>query len=192
MEIMEHRFLTPVRSVINDWRMPLLFGSLFIFSGILVFSVSFENYGSLNLLVGVLILVPGIRDSNLAVLNRKQIKGYKWFLTGGLLDLLIGILLIYDHVITIILLSYYVAFWLLFRSIMSIGVSFEQQSTHILGWEWLLIFVIGTLAFAFTILANIVFGSFDLLSMTAFSCIVFGFFRVIMALGPVSYTHLTL
>jgi len=180
---MEQRFLTPVRSVINDWRMPLLFGSLFIFSGILVFSVSFENYGSLNLFFGVLILVPGIWEINLAVLNRKQIKGYKWFLTGGLLDLLIGILLIYNHVITIIVLSYYVAFWLLFRSIMSIGVSFEQQSPHILGWEWLLIFVIGTLAFAFTILANIVFGSFNTLNMTAFSCIAFGFFRVIMAIG---------
>ncbi len=80
-------------------------------------------------------------------------------------------------------LSYYVAFWLLFRSIMSIGVSFEQQSPNIFGWEWLLIFVVGNMAFAFIVFTNIVLGDIETLNIIAIACIVFGFFRVVMAMG---------
>lgn len=163
--------------------MPLLFGFLFILMGITMLSFVDKNATSLPVFLGILILVSGGVEIVFSLLNKIDIKGWPWFLAGGTVDFLMGMLFSFEFVMSTGMLSLYVAFWLLFRSIMAIGVSFEQQSPDILPWQWLLIFVISTFLFIYAIVADTILGGLQLTSMIGISALIIGYIRIIMGIG---------
>jgi uncharacterized membrane protein HdeD (DUF308 family) len=82
---------------------------------------------------------------------------------------------------TMAILPIYVGFWLLFRSIMSIGFAFSSNAAGASNWGWLLVAGILMLLFSILLLANPVFTSFSIVYMTAFAFIFMGVFRLFLA-----------
>ncbi len=180
---METIITKPSRSILENWKTPLIFGFLFILSGILMLLVAHKNPVSLSVYLGILILVSGAVEIVSALFTKKLIKGWVWVLLGGIVDFLMGVLFIGDLVMSTGVLSLYVVFWLLFRSIMAIGISFEQQSPDLLPWQWLLIFVISTFIFVYSIVTDTFLGGLQIYSMMGVSTLILGFVRIIMAIG---------
>lgn len=180
---MELTILRPVISKLANWRMSLFLGILFVLLGIATPLLSIKNYGVLSIFLGTMILFSGGGEITFSLLKRKRIKGWGWFLAAGFTDFLIGILFIYTPVISFSILSQYVAFWLLFRCIMAIGVSVAQQCPAVLPWQSLLIFVLATLGFAFYILMYSIFDVSNVRKALPFFCILFGIWRIILAVG---------
>ncbi|MFS4416437.1 HdeD family acid-resistance protein [Maribacter sp. 2307ULW6-5] len=172
--------LNSVRSAAKNWWISPIIGALYIFAGFWVFRTPLASYISLSIIFSVLIFVSGIMEIAFAISNRKEIPGWGWYLTGGILDLIIGILLISNPVMTMAILPYFVGFWLLFRGIMAIGVSIQSSTLGMPNWGWLLASGIATLIFAFLVLANPLFGGLSIVYMTAFAFIFMGVFRIFL------------
>ena len=180
---MEPSILRPVISRIGNIRMSLFLGILFVVFGISLILLSSRNYGILSIFLGMVILFSGVWEVTFSFLKRKRFKGWGWFLAGGLTDFLIGILFIYTQLITFSFLSLYVAFWLLFRFTMVIGISAAQQDPTVLSWQSLLIFFLTTVGLAFYILMNSIFDLNNVIEAIPFFFILFGIWRIILALG---------
>jgi len=170
-----------MESKIKNWWVSLLIGVLYLIVGFWVFSTPLESYISLSIIFSVFIFVSGIFEIVFAISNRNRVNGWGWYLTGGILDLIIGILLMSNPAMTMVILPYFVGFWLLFRGIMAIGVSIQSSTLGITNWGWLLVSGIATLIFAFLVLANPVFAGLSIVYMTAFAFVFIGVFRIFLA-----------
>lgn len=134
-----------MESIAKNWWISLLFGVLFLFAGFWVFRIPQESYITLSIVFSVFILVSGIFEIAFTLSNRDEIQGWGWYFTGGILDLIIGGLLISHPAMNIAILPIYVGFWLLFRSTMSTGFAFSLNSAGVANWGWLLVARISTL-----------------------------------------------
>ncbi len=167
---------------IKNWWISILVGILYILAGVWVMRTPLESYISLSIIFSVFIFISGIFQIVFSISNKDEMNGWGWYLTGGILDLIIGILLITHPLMTMAILPLYIGFWLLFQSILSIGLSFQLKSARVPRWGWLLFWSIVTLLFSFLLLANPIFAGLSIVYMTAFALITAGIFRIFLGI----------
>ena len=136
---------------------------------------------SLSIVFSVFIFVSGISQIAFSISNKSKIQGLGWYLAGGILDLIIGILLISHPLMTMAVLPLYVGFWLLFQGFMAIGLSFQFKFEGVPNWVWFLFLGILTLLFSFLLLANPIFVGLSIVYMTAMAFVTAGIFRLFLA-----------
>nr|WP_281502616.1 DUF308 domain-containing protein [Arenibacter sp. F20364] len=163
--------------------MPLSSGIVYILAGILLLVIPAEYYDTFSLFLGLIILISGLGEFTFALIRCKKIKGWGWFFTGGNIDLLSGLFFIYFPEQTIPLLTLYVAFRLLFKSTLAIGVLSKQQFPNDFPWSSLLLFVAVTKGLAFFILLWSIFDGNNEIWSTSLFFITLGIIRIIMAMG---------
>ncbi len=173
--------LSSAQSTVKHWWISLLVGILYIVAGIWVFKTPLSSYISLSILFSVFIFVSGIFQTIFSISNRNEISGWGWYLVGGIIDLIIGTLLMANPLMTMAILPFYVGFWLLFQGAMSIGLSFQFKSIGVSSWGGLLFLGILTLLFSFLLLANPIFAGFSIVYMTAMAFIMAGIFRIFLS-----------
>lgn len=171
--------LTQAPPAIRARWISLLSGFLFIFIGIWVLTTPGESYLALSMIFSITFFVNGSIEIFAAVARWKS-SDSGWVLAGGIFDLLLGIMLVANPLITAGILPFYVGFGLLFRSMMAIGVSI--QFSGIKGWRWLLAWGIGGLLFSFILLRNPVFAGMTIVTLTGFAFITIGIFRLLLGL----------
>tara|TARA_R100001369_G_scaffold70265_1_gene97983 strand:+ start:424 stop:1062 length:639 start_codon:yes stop_codon:yes gene_type:complete len=173
----------PLKITFSHWRMPLSSGVVFILVGILALVVPFENYSIFSILLGCIVLFSGLGEITYALSRSKQIKGWGWFFAGGNIDLLCGLFFIYFPDMTLPLLGPYVAFRLLFKSTLAIGVLSQQQFPYTFPWSSLLLFVAVTKGLALFIFIWFVLEGNNNWQVAALFFIMLGFIRIILALA---------
>ncbi len=167
-------------SAVKNWWISLLLGMLYIFVGIWVFKTPLTSYISLSIIFSIFIFISGILEISFSISNRSKIDSWGWYLVGGILDLIVGILLLLNPIMTMVILPFYVGFWLLFRGIMSIGISIQLKSLNLFNWGWMLITGIVTIIFSIFVLANPIFGGLSIVYMTSGAFITMGIFRIFL------------
>ncbi|MEM5565066.1 DUF308 domain-containing protein [Psychroserpens sp. AS72] len=175
--------LSSAQSAVKNWWISLLIGILYIIAGVWVFQTPLASYVSLSIIFSVFIFVSGISQIAFSVSNRNEINNWGWYLAGGILDIIIGLLLITHPLMTMAILPFYVGFWLLFQGFMDIGLSFQFKSADVPNWGWLLFLGFLTLIFSFLLLANPVFAGLSIVYMTAMAFLTAGVFRIFLAFG---------
>lgn len=178
---MATKILSSAQAAVKNWWISLLIGILYVIAGIWVFQTPLTSYVSLSIIFSVFIFVSGISQIVFSVSNRNEMQGWGWYLASGILDLIIGILLITHPLMTMAILPFYVGFWLLFQGFMAIGLSFQFKSVGIPSWGWLLFLGTLTLIFSFLLLANPVFAGLSIVYMTAMAFVTAGIFRMFLA-----------
>ncbi|MCK0148297.1 DUF308 domain-containing protein [Arenibacter sp. F26102] len=175
--------LRPLKITLSHWLMPLTSGLVIILAGILPLVFRFENYGIFSILLGAIILFSGLAEITFALSRSKQLKGWGWFFIGGNIDLLCGLFFIYFPDMTLSMLAPYVAFRLLFKSTMAIGVLSKQQFPYTFPWSSLLLFVAVAKGLALFIFVWSILDGNNNWQTAAFFFVILGFIRIFMALG---------
>ncbi|WP_452229153.1 HdeD family acid-resistance protein [Lacinutrix sp. MEBiC02404] len=173
--------LSSAQAAVKNWWISLLLGILYIIAGVWVFQTPLASYVSLSIVFSIFIFASGISQIVFSISNKNDIQGWGWYLAGGILDLIIGILLISHPLMTMAILPFYIGFWLLFQGFMAIGLSFQFKSAGIPSWGWLLFLGILTLLFSFLLLANPVFAGLSIVYMTGMAFVTAGLFRIALA-----------
>ena len=167
-----------VRSAIQYWWGFLLVGILMVLMGLWLFVTPLESYLALAFAFSLLTLTSGIVEILFAISNRKEYEGWGWYLCGGILDLILGFILVKNPDISIEVLPYIIAFWLMFRGAMAIGSSLELRSYHTTGWGFLLLSGILTILFSLLMIKNPLTGEFVIVWMASMAFISGGIFRI--------------
>ena len=179
---MDNLNVNPVAGTAKYWYLPLITGIIFILIGVWVFRTPLASYITLAMLFSVTFLITGIIEIVYAIFNRKGIENWGWWLAGGLIDFVIGVLLISKPQISLVILPIYIGFGILFRSIIAIGWSIELKRQKILDWgNLLLIGILGSIL-SFIMLWNPLFAGMTLVIYTALAFVIIGIFQMYLAM----------
>ena len=181
MENLKSR-MKEIRTDIKNWWVLLLLGILFIGVGIFTFINPLESYVTLSVIFAASMLVSGVFQCVFAIGNRNEIDGWGWQLALGIMEFIIGIILLFNVNLTMAVLPFYVGFWLLFRSFALIGFSFELKSYRIMDWGYYLIFGLLVALLSWFIILNPMFGGLTIVTWTGIALIVAGIAHIMLSL----------
>lgn len=174
-------FFKTIGGVIKHWYIPLIIGILFVVLGIYVFTVPEETYLTLSFLFSLSFLVSGIAEIFFSISNRKSLSNWGWFLIGGILNLLMGIYLTANPLVSIAILPFIVGFTMLFRSFQGLGFAFDLKNYGILKWGNLALLSVLGIILSFVLLANPIFTGITIVSITAMLFIVLGILGIVFS-----------
>lgn len=171
-----------MKKAVKNWWLSLLVGILAIIVGIWCLVSPDKSLVGITYVFVFSLLIAGILDIVFAISNRNEMYGWGWNLAGGILEVLLGIILLSLPLLIITgIIIYLVGFWILFRSIWGIGESCQLQALGVRGWGWLLALSIISVILAFLYLLSPVFGGIFLILFVGMSMICYGIFRIVMA-----------
>ncbi|MEK6449818.1 MULTISPECIES: HdeD family acid-resistance protein [Myroides] len=175
---MTNSFVKTVKDRVKNWYIPAIVGALFVVGGIYIFMTPLASYFSLTVLFSCMFLISGIFEIAFAFSNRDQLDGWGWMLFSGIVDLILGTILIGNPSLSAVVLPIFVGFGLMFRSMRGMGIAFDLKNYGVKSWTGLFVFALLGMIFAFFMLWNLEFGAFTIVYWTAFSFILLGIYGI--------------
>jgi len=105
-----------------------------------MFRTPAESFAGLSGFFSILILLSGFLTIFYAFGNKEDIDSWGLFLAGGILDIVVGLILLNYPKITMVLFAVFVGFWLLFKGIGTISTAFKLKKEDGDNWGWVLFF----------------------------------------------------
>ena len=173
--------LKEIRTDIKNWWIFLIKGILFIGVGIIVFANTLENYANLAGFFALSMMISGLFQKWFAILNSKEIEGWGWQLAVGIMEFVIGLILIFNLNFTVTILPFYVGFWLLFKSLALMGFSFELKSYKISSWFFYFALAVLLAVLSWFIILNPLLGGVTIVFWTGAALIVVGVTYILLA-----------
>lgn len=136
-----NRFSTLIENskrAIRCWWLLLVVGIVLLLAGVLIFVFPARSYLDMAVLFGWLMLFAGVLEVVLASANRHFITGRGWMLAGGIIEILLGIILILDVALSAATLPVFLGFWLMFRGFSAIGLGGDMRTLAVPGSGWTL------------------------------------------------------
>lgn len=164
------------------WWVPILFGVLFMVTGVWIFSAPAESLATITKVIGIIIVVSGTTELFLTISNRNTIPGWGYQLIGGIIDLIIGLIIIVNPSILLKIITLFVAIWLIIGSIMIIMRAAEARQVKRQYWKWQLILGVCLLLLAIILLWHPMILGFTIALWTAMAFIILGVFRIAMTI----------
>lgn len=174
--------ISAITSTIKNWWVFLIIGILLLIGSYYMFSTPVESFVGLAGLFSALILVSGLFRIFFALTNKDDIENFGLYLAGGVLDVIVGFLLLKYPGITIVLFSLFIGFWLLFRGFNVISISFQVKRLGDTDWFWILLFGILVVIFAFMAIINPLIGASYLVITLALAIMFAGIANIFLAL----------
>jgi uncharacterized membrane protein HdeD (DUF308 family) len=160
---------------IRHWWVFLVRGILFVLTGIYMISSPTTSYVALGFFFGLVILLAGVSELLHSYRGRNE-SSRSWHLMIGLIDIILGVVLMSHISASVTVLRIIVGIWFLFRGISLLGFS------GILGKSWVLsLGGVLTLLFGLLVLFNPAFGSMTIILWIAFAFILTGLFNILLA-----------
>ncbi|HLI93010.1 MAG TPA: DUF308 domain-containing protein [Puia sp.] len=167
--------ITDFRQVIRYWWIFIFLGTILAAFGLSIMAFPVASFRALSIFFEIAIFVNGVLEISFALSNYRRVPGWGWHFSGGLLELAIAGLLLFNPALAAASLSLFVGFWLMFRSISIIGRCFDLPTI----WPekaWMLLLGLAGLVFSFFILYNPQFGTWTLDLWAALALISIGLF----------------
>lgn len=124
------------KQAVRHWWLLLVVGIALLAVGILVFIYPARSYLDLSVLFGLLILFSGVMEVVLAARSRHFVTGRGWMLAGGIIEIILGAILIFNVALSAVTLPIFLGFWLLMRSFSTIGLASDMHVLGIRGSGW--------------------------------------------------------
>ena len=102
-------------------------------------------------------------------------------LVGGIIDLILGIYLIAYPMVSMEVIPFIIAFWLMFRGFSSTGYSIDLKRYGTRDWGWYMAFGILAIICALIILWQPAVGALYVVYMISFTFFIIGLFRVMLS-----------
>lgn len=159
----------------KHWWMFLLRGLVFMLVGVYMISAPTQSYMALSLLFGILILVTGAAELGHALTNRHS-RRWKWRLVVGLIDLVLGLILIFNISLSMAVMPILVGIWLFLT-----GISLLTFATVIRNPMWLVIGGVLTTIVSILVMFVPSFGAVTIVIWTALAFLIAGIFNGLLA-----------
>lgn len=164
-----------------SWWMYLIKGALIIVLGMWMLKMPRESFNAMLLIIGLIIALGGVLEAFLALYYRKALKEWGWNLSAGILDILLGILLIANPDAILMLITLFISFWLVLRGVLTIWEAMELRKESQKKWRWILLLGILLMLLAIVLIWHPQVIGLTIIFWIAISFISLGIFRIILA-----------
>ena len=159
--------------------MHLVRGALFIIVAILVFRKPLASIVALTATIGLLIAMAGGIFIAGSIAFRKFYRKWKWTLAFGILDVVLGFLLVFNPVITAPLLVIFIGSWAVAIGIMEVSLSFGIKKFGFKKWRTVLLIGLMSAAFGLIIILNPVLGALSVSIFMGMQFLFYGSFLIV-------------
>ncbi len=143
-----------IQHSVKNWWTSLLLGIVYIIVALWLMFSPVSTYVALSIIFSVSMLISGILEIIFALSNRKGVPSWGWYIVGGLIDLVLGIYLIAYPMVSMEVIPFIIAFWLMFRGFSSTGYSIDLKRYGTRDWGWYMAFGILAIPVSFNIMAT--------------------------------------
>ena len=124
------------KQAVRYWWLLLIVGIALFAVGVLTFVFPAQSYLGMSLVFGWLMLISGILEVVLSSANRHFITGRGWMMAGGIIEIILGIILIFNVGLSAATLPIFLGFWLMMRGFSAIGLGGDMSAMEIAGSGW--------------------------------------------------------
>lgn len=124
------------KRAVRYWWLLLIIGIALFVVGILIFVYPTQSYLGMSLVFGWLMLFSGILEVVLSSANKHFITGRGWMLAGGIIEIILGIVLIFNVALSAATLPIFLGFWLMLRGFSAIGLGGDMNAMEVPGSGW--------------------------------------------------------
>ncbi len=178
---MDSLFLNSIKNSIKHWYIPLIVGILFVIVSIVAFTSPLGSLLTLSLLFSLSLILSGLSEIIFSVVNSNQMSNWGWSLVFGIITVIVGFLLFSNPTLSLLSLSFYVGFIILFRSISAISLAIDIKKYGSRSWSGLLVLGIFGAIFSFLLLWNPLFAGMSVVILIALSFLFGGLFSIYYA-----------
>ena len=118
------------------WWVPLIRGIILLALAFFVFRHPINAMIGVAMYIGLSLIFTGIIQSINSLVLKKNLDNWGWLLTGGLIDIIFGFVLLSNPALTAITLPFVVGFWIIISGIMNFVSAFEDKKENYPNW-WL-------------------------------------------------------
>ncbi|HTD99124.1 MAG TPA: DUF308 domain-containing protein [Mucilaginibacter sp.] len=161
---------------LRHWWVFVLRGVLFILLSVYIFRSPVSAYLALSFMLGLVILLAGVAE----LLHAYQDRGSGnrgWHLFAGIIELLLGLLLMSNLAASMDILRIVIGVYFLFR-----GLSIFNFRGLAKGSLWVILGALVVIVFGVLVLVNPVFGAMSIVLWTGMAFLVTGLLNVFMGL----------
>lgn len=136
---MENSFeslLESSKNAIKYWWLIALIGLAVLVVGFLTLIYPAASFIGMSVLFGWIILFSGIAQIVIYGTSKHVITGRGWVLAGGIIETILGLVLIFSIELSAVSLPIFLGFWLLFRGFSMVGLGGDMKSMGIDGGGW--------------------------------------------------------
>ena len=166
---------------VKNWWFSLLLGILYVVVAVSLMFAPLSGYAVLSILFSISMLFSGLLEISFAVSNRKNVSSWGWYLAGGIIDLILGIFLMASPGLSMEVLPFVLAFWLMFRGFSATGYSMDLKRYGTRNWGWYMVFGILAILCSIGVIWQPALGAFTLVYMIAYALLIIGIFRVMLS-----------
>ena len=170
-----------IKHSVKNWWTSLLLGILYIIVSLCLMFSPIGSYLALSVIFSIAMLVSGILEISFAISNRKGINSWGWYLVGGIIDLILGIYLIAFPLVSMEVIPFLIAFWLMFRGFSSTGYAIDLKRYGTRDWGWYMAFGILSILCSLLILWQPTIGALYAVYMISFTFLIIGLFRIMLS-----------
>lgn len=174
-------FFDKIDYAVKNWWLSLILGMLYIGVAMYLMFAPLSGYVALSIIFSISILISGVFEIIFAFSNRDTVSSWGWYLTGGIIDLFLGIYLISFPWLSMEVIPFIVAFWLMFRGFTFTGYSMDLKRYGTREWGWYMTFGILAIVCALAIIWQPGIGVVSIIYMLSLAFIIIGFSRIMLS-----------
>ncbi len=163
------------------WWMSLISGLALLIFGIWFFVAPLESFQSLAIVFGFIILIVGLSEVFISLKKRNVVFDYMSYLWGGLLNVVLGVLLISSPETILWVISIVIGFGLIFKGGEQIKRAIQLKKQNRSNWKVVLVLGIVLVVIAAALLWHPEIIGITIAIWTAIAFIFIGIFRIYLA-----------
>ena len=154
-----------IKHSVKNWWTSLLLGIVYIIVALWLMFSPLSSYVALSIVFSISMLISGILEIIFSLSNRKGVPSY----------------LIAYPMVSMEVIPFIIAFWLMFRGFSSTGYSIDLKRYGTRDWGWYMAFGILAIICALIILWQPAVGALYVVYMISFTFFIIGLFRVMLS-----------
>lgn len=170
-----------IKHSVKHWWTSLLLGIVYVIVALWLMFSPVNSYIALSIIFSISMLVSGILEITFAIGNRKGIPSWGWYIVGGLIDLVLGFYLIAYPTVSMEVIPFIIAFWMMFRGFSATGYAIDLKRYGTRDWGWYMAFGILAIVCSFIILWQPTIGALYAVYMISFTFLIIGLFRIMLS-----------
>ena len=163
----------------NIWWLVLLRGIILLLLSVYIFRHPVDALVGIAIYVSISLLLTGIFQAGVAIASKNLDANWGWALAVGLIDILFGLVLLTNPILTATTLPFVVGFWIIVSGIMSFVNAFQYRKDGVSMWWLGLLGGILSILIGYSITNNLALGT---LAITTWIAMGFGIAGVVNVL----------
>lgn len=163
---------------VKCWWLSFIVGIVFIVASAGLYLHPVVSIPGLCMVFGICLLTSAVNEIVFSIRNRDNISSWRWSLSGGLVDFLIGVTFIIDPYMREEALPYLLFTWFVYRGFAGLSIAFDIRQYGVYRWMWILVVSLFVILLSLGIILEQTIALENLVWLIASALLILGVYKI--------------